>query len=43
MEDNKNEVSLTDSAMMSGSGVHSTPFSTKERSESDKEMMSFFV
>ena len=30
MEDNENEVSLTDSAVMDDSGVHSTPVSTKE-------------
>ena len=41
MEDNENEVSQTDSAMMSDSRVHSTPVSTKESSKSDNDTMSF--
>ena len=41
MEDNENEVSLTDSAIMSYSGAVSTPVSTKEREESNHEMMNF--
>ena len=39
MEDNENEVSLIDSAIMSDSGVHSTPVSTKDSSRSNDEMM----
>ena len=41
MENNDNEVSLTDSAIMDDSGVHSTPISTKESNKSDNDMMSY--
>ena len=39
MADNENEVSLTDSAIMSDSGVHSTQVSPKERKGSMADMM----
>ena len=42
MEDNENEVSLTDSGIMSDSGVHSTPVSTKESNETDDKTRNFF-
>ena len=39
MENSENEVSLTDSAIMSESGIHSIPVSIKESSLSNDEMM----
>ena len=41
MEENENEVSLTDSAVMDDSGVQLTPTSTKYNSKFDNDVMSF--
>ena len=41
MEDKENETSLTNSAIMSDSGVHSTPVPTKESSRSYDKVMNF--